>query len=140
MNAVDQLPHADAGVDLLALLRADLVVAMNARHSETVALLRTVIAAIDNAQSVEMPTTPTVPGGAHIAGAQPGVGSTEAARRVLSDADVRALLQAQIDERKSDAERYEAYGKPDTAAWLHREADALRAYIATWDERQLAQR
>jgi uncharacterized protein YqeY len=114
---------------LRSLLRADLITVTKARQPDAIAALRTAIAAIDNAEAV---TTPDQPGSAvseYVAGAVAGVGSSEAARRVLSLADLRAILQEEIDERIVAADRYDSYGKASAADRLRREADVLRKYL-----------
>ncbi|MGL5443180.1 MAG: hypothetical protein ACRDDJ_12000, partial [[Mycobacterium] stephanolepidis] len=63
---------------LRSTMRADLSVAMKTRNSRTVSALRTAIAAIDNAESVD-DTAQTVRDTTHIAGAASGLGSAEAA-------------------------------------------------------------
>lgn len=131
-------PPADAAPAsaLRAVLRADLEAALRARQAETVALLRTLIAAIDNAEAVAVTDTAAVTSSTHIAGAQAGVGATEAARRVLSASDLRALLQEQIDERSSAADLYDTRATNADAAHvaaahrLRREAEGVRTYLA----------
>ncbi|MFJ8796409.1 hypothetical protein [Streptomyces sp. NPDC102487] len=115
---------------LRSLLRTDLVAAMKARRTEAVSALRTAIAVIDNAEAVDTPAQASVHTvSEHVAGARTGVGSTEAERRILSLDDVRALLQAQVDDRTSEADRYDTYGQRDAALRLRREADVLRQYL-----------
>ncbi|WP_407563084.1 hypothetical protein [Streptomyces sp. 184] len=113
---------------LRTLMRADLRAAMKERRREAVSALRAALAAIDNAEAVEAPDA--LPAGSeHVAGAHAGVGSAEAARRVLSADDVRALLRTQIAERRTEADVYETGGHGDAAARLRREADALDTYL-----------
>ncbi|RBY85407.1 hypothetical protein [Blastococcus sp. TF02A-26] len=119
----------DAAGELRARLRAGLVAAMKARQPETVSALRTAIAAIDNAEAVEVPEGAPVAGSEHVAGARVGVGAAEAQRRTLSLDEVRALLAQQVDERVTEAERWEGHGRDDAAGRLRREADALREYL-----------
>ena len=115
---------------LRSLLRTDLVAAMKARRTEAVSALRTAIAVIDNAEAVDTPAQASVHTvSEHVAGARTGVGSTEAERRILSLDDVRALLQAQVDDRTGEADRYDTYGQRDAALRLRREADVLRQYL-----------
>ncbi|WP_372517920.1 hypothetical protein [Solirubrobacter phytolaccae] len=102
---------------------------MKARDKETTSALRTALAAIDNAEAVVAPDHVEAPSSEHVAGARAGVGSTEAERRALSLDDVHTLLQAQIDERAQEADRYDALGQADAAVRLRREADALRGYV-----------
>lgn len=110
-------------------LRADLRAAMKAREREVVSALRTAIAAIDNAEAVAAPAPSTAVTSEHVAGATPGVGSTEAERRDLSFDEVRALLSEQVAERAAEADRYDALGQPEAAATLRREAEALSRYL-----------
>lgn len=114
---------------LRPLLRADLVAAMKARQPEAIAALRTAVAAIDNAEAVAAPDRPGSAMSEHVAGAGAGGGSTEAARRVLSAADLRAIVQEQIAERLDEADRYDRYGEAGAADRLRREADVLKKYL-----------
>jgi uncharacterized protein YqeY len=111
------------------MLRADLVAAMKARQPEVVAVLRTALAAIDNAEAVDLPEGGTESASGPIAGARSGVGSTEAARRALSIDDVRALLETQVSERLAAAGQYEAHGQYEAADRLRREAGVLGTYL-----------
>jgi uncharacterized protein len=115
--------------ELRARLRADLTAAMKARRPEAVSALRTALAAIDNAEAVTAPAGTGATAGEHVAGAAPGVGSTEAARRVLSAEDLIGLLRAQVAERRTEAERYTAHGRHDAALRLRAEAEVLTAYL-----------
>lgn len=72
-------------------LRAALLEARRARDAETVSTLRTALAALENAEAVPVATT----SGA-IEDTPLGAGSTEAQRRVLSEADELAVLDAEI--------------------------------------------
>lgn len=114
---------------LRSLLRADLRAAMKARRREAVSALRTALASVDNAEGVAPVDAPVTPTSEHIAGASAGVGSAEAARRVLSADDVRALLREQVAERRTEADRYDAVGHGGAAGRLRREADVLDAYL-----------
>lgn len=121
---------SEAAQTLRARLRTDLVTAMKARRAEAVTALRTAIAVIDNAEAVDAPTQAAAHAASeHVAGTTTGVGSTEAERRVLSVDDVRALLKAQIDDRTTEADRYDGYGRHDAALRLRGEADVLRPYL-----------
>ncbi|WP_078287774.1 hypothetical protein [Mycobacterium sp. D16R24] len=113
---------------LRTTMRTDLTAAMKARNSVAVSALRTAIAAIDNAESVD-DTARTRLDNTHIAGATRGLGSAEAARKVLSPADVRAILRAQIDDRTAEAERYDTLGQAQAAARLRQEAAVIAGYL-----------
>jgi uncharacterized protein len=111
-------------------LRRDLIVALKARDDVAVVALRSAIAAIDNAEAVEVRGASRREGSSeHIAGASAGVGSAEAERRVLSDAGVQAVIRAQADERSQAAHEYEELGRDDVAVRLRLEAALLRAYL-----------
>ncbi|MDT3440654.1 MULTISPECIES: hypothetical protein [unclassified Pseudofrankia] len=112
-----------------AALREDLVTAMKARNRDAVTALRTAIAAIDNAEAVDAPGHGQPWAGEHVAGARAGVGATEAERRDLTAGIVIAILRAQVGERITEAERYEAHGQTDAADRLRREAKTLMKYV-----------
>jgi uncharacterized protein YqeY len=112
-----------------ARLRADLVVAMKAREVEAISALQTALAAIDNAEAVDVRAEAEVRPSGPIAGAQAGAGSTEMERRMLPVGEVRELLETEIADRIEAAERYEAGGHQERADRLRREADVLRRYV-----------
>lgn len=114
--------------ELRAILRADLVAAMKARRPDAVNALRTAIAAIDNAEAVVVAKPRPADAGEHVAGAQAGVGSSEADRHQLSTEAVHGLLRSQIKDRTTEADRYDAHGLRDAADQLRREAELLGKY------------
>jgi hypothetical protein len=120
---------------LRAALRRGLTNAMKARDSDALAALRTAMAAIDNAEAV--PLTDTVApsampsaSGSRIAGAHAGAGSTEAARRQLTGAELVGILRDQVAEDTREADRYDSLGEADAADRLRRQASALAAYLS----------
>lgn len=106
-------------------LRAALSTAMKARDRRTVGVLRATLAAIDNAESVDI--------GEHRAGAVEasavGPGAAEVARRELTEADIADIVRAEITERTESADTYDRAGRPDRAAELRVEADTLAAFL-----------
>lgn len=72
---------------------------------------------------------PAPPTSEHVAGARAGVGAAEAARRVLTADDLRAVVRAQIQERRAEADGYQTHGRGDAADRLRREADVLGTYL-----------
>jgi len=111
-------------------LRRDLTGGLKGRDHVRVVALRSAIAAIDNAEAIDVSDAPPrETSSEHVAGASVGVGSAEAERRLLSDADVNAIIRAQVDERSQAAQQYEKLGRSDVAERLRREADVLRAYV-----------
>ena len=111
-------------------LRHDLRAAIKARDRTTTRALRSALSAIENAETTEVIHDPQVATGSeYIAGSTAGLGATEVERRVLSDSDVRALIQAQVDERLLATEEYERYRRGYLASQLRAEADVLRQYL-----------
>jgi uncharacterized protein YqeY len=121
--------QATAAEALRAALRHGLTTALKARDTDAMAVLRTAIAAIDNAQAVPAAGLSPPAASAHVAGARRGVGSTEAARRQLSGSELRDLLRDQIAEHAREADRYADLGQADAAQRLRRQARTLRAYL-----------
>lgn len=113
-------------VPLRDRLRAAVPAAMKSRDRRAVFALRSALAAIENAEAVELGES--VRTGA-IEAAPIGVGATEAARRTLSEADIAAIVQTEIAERRAAAAAYEAGGQAERAAELVAEADALAAHL-----------
>jgi uncharacterized protein YqeY len=105
-------------------LRDALLAARKGRDATRVSALRSALSAIDNA---ETPDTVDVdaPASETIAGSVVGVGAAEVARRELSDAQVRDLLRAEVDERLVAAEQVSGGGHTERAATLRAEAAVL---------------
>jgi uncharacterized protein YqeY len=100
-----------------ARLRSDLSQALKTRDGRTAEVLRALIAAIDNAEAV-----PVVRAGPYreLAFGDP---AAEVPRRALGNAEIAAVLKAEIAERQAAAEQL--------AAKCHNlEADELRAGCA----------
>src|SRR3974390_397924 len=111
-------------------LREDLAAAMKARDRVAITVLRTTLAAIDNAEAVDVsPKEPPGAGSHHFAGTSAGVGSSDVTRRVLSDADIGAIIGEEADERWQAAVEYEKLGRVDIADGLRREAAVLDRYL-----------
>jgi uncharacterized protein YqeY len=118
----------DPALPLHIRLRRALPSALKARDQATVAALRSVLAAIDNAQAVEAPPAPR--SDSVVAGAVTGLGAGEAPRRQLSEDDVAAVVRAEVADRRAAASDYERAGQLDSATRLTAEADVLTAYLA----------
>jgi len=106
-------------------LRAELKAAMRAKAADEVRLLRTLIAALDNAEAVQVKQT----------GYQSrkfGDPSGEVARRELDGDAIDGVLAAEAASRLSAAADYEKHGRMENAARLRDEA-ALVASYATKD-------
>ena len=111
-------------------MRAALPAAIKARDKITVAALRSALAAIENAGAVATPDTPAPPiNNGEVAGAAIGVGATEVARRVLSEAHVTEIVRGEIAERHRAAATYEQAGRHDRARVLRDEAAVLTGHL-----------
>ncbi len=114
---------------LKGVLRRDLTAAMKDRDRDTAAVLRTALAALDNAEAVTAPADGQVTAGAHVAGASSGVGSTEAGRRAVTGDQAREILRGLIAEQSGEAARYDALGQAAAAQRLRARAGVLGKYL-----------
>jgi Uncharacterized conserved protein len=110
--------------ELRDVLRADLKTALRARDRTSMSALRSALSAVDNAESV-----PTDARAGAIEDASVGVGTTEATRRELSAADLRGILQQEVDERETAATEYDRQA-PERAEQLRAEAAVVAAYAS----------
>lgn len=113
-------------------LQLDLRQAMRSRERTRVAVLRTALAAIANAEAVDAApgADPRASIGAGpIAGASVGAGSTEVARRVLSEEDISGILAREHDERLHAAAELDTAGVAARAQELRDEAAVLEDYL-----------
>ncbi len=114
-----------------ATMRRDLTAALKTRDRVTVDALRSALAAIENAEAPPADlSTGRSSDNEHVAGSVAGVGATEVARRELTEADQRAIVEAEVDERSIAAAQYEELGRTDLAERLHGEAAVLRRYLS----------
>ncbi len=81
---------------LRTVLRSRLTTAMRERDRAAASVLRTAVAAIENAEAVPVDEGRTVATSADVAGAAVGLGVTEAERRRLDDATERSLVAAEV--------------------------------------------
>ena len=102
-------------------MKADLTHAMKARQTHVVEALRSVLAAIDNAEAVPITATTCV-------GPAPGQ-RNEAPRKVLSADDIRQIVQREVDERRAASRNYANLQQLDEAARLAQAADLIAAYL-----------
>lgn len=114
---------------LRSRLRRDLRAAMKAQRRDEMAALRTLIAAIDNAEAVDdAPVSSPRSSGEWVAGAVRGLGAADAARRSLSERELQRIIETQLWERDAQAERLTLLGRADDAARLRTEADVIARY------------
>jgi uncharacterized protein len=111
-SELDQTP-------IRARLKAGLTKAMKTRQSAVVSILRTVLAAIDNAEAVELPPNFV-----------PGMGqSNDVPRKVLTETQMRDIVHNEIRALQSATAEYEQLGKPEEADTLRNQAAALSEYL-----------
>jgi uncharacterized protein YqeY len=103
---------------------------LKARDTIATSALRSALAAIDNVGAVpQVPAPAAGTGGPHVAGAVSGLGAGEAERRRLTEADVMAIVRAEVAEREAAARDYDRAGRADQAERLRREADVLTSVL-----------
>jgi uncharacterized protein YqeY len=108
------------------VLRTALREALRERRAAAAAVLREVLAAIDNAEAAEPGAAPPVQHGV-IAGGVPGLGAGEVPRRLLSAEAVAAIVEREIRERREAAATYAALGRDDEASTMRLQLDVLAA-------------
>ena len=115
---------ADAAQRFVARLKADLTVAMRNRNAAEVAVLRQLIAAIDNAQAVAV-------GDRHATYVVHAFGdpAVEVPRRSLDDAALRRLIEDEIHARRDAAATYRQVGQDAQAQALVEAMTLLRRYL-----------
>jgi uncharacterized protein YqeY len=101
-------------------MQADLKTAMAARDRTAMAVLRTTLGALSNAEAVSA------------TGSRPAVGTfaNEVDRKELDDADVRAIVERERAELQASAEEYDAVEQHDEAAGLRAQVAVLDRYLA----------
>lgn len=99
---------------------------MKARDRVAVGVLRSTLAAIENAEAVG----PTETNGLAIEQSPLGVGATEAECRLLSPDDVSQIVRDEVIARESAATDYDRAGHPDRASALRDEARYLNDFLA----------
>lgn len=103
-------------------MKADLTQAMKARQSATVATLRSVLAAIDNAEAIPV-SEPAFP-------AEPVLGQQhEAPRKLLSAEEIREIVRKEMEERRAACVKYANLGLQAEAERLQNAAILLAGYL-----------
>jgi uncharacterized protein len=98
---------------------------MKARNRVAVAVLRSTLAAIDNAEAIVPAETKSL----SIEQSPIGAGAAEAERRVLSPDDVVRIVRGEVTSREDAAADYDRAGYADRAAQLRDEARFLAAFL-----------
>ena len=120
-------PAADGMRDRL---RGDLRVAMKLRDRTAMAVLRQLIAVIDNAESIAVDAEPApVPGlggSTWIAGAT--LGPSEVSRRLLKADETATLLCSEMERRAATALEWDRCARPELAAEARVELTIIQRY------------
>ena len=115
-------------------VRRDLTAAMRRRDTVAVSALRSLLSALANAEAVEReeptPSASLSQSSEHVAGTSIGVGSADAERRRLSDAERDDVVRHEVGERRQAASQLAAEGQEERAHRLLEEADVLSAYLS----------
>jgi hypothetical protein len=114
---------------LRAALRSRHTRAMRHRHREATAVLRSAIAAIENAEAVTVPADDASTSSGSVAGAVLGVGASEAERRVLDAATERAIVLAEAAGLREAQQAYAAAGESSRAQSASAGAELLQAVL-----------
>jgi hypothetical protein len=103
-------------------LERELAAAMRRRDSSVVAVLRSAISAIANAQAVptQVEEGTAEAGSVHFAGAAHGIGAAEAARLTLTEEQQRAIITGEVTELSAHVHRLESLGRPEESAATRR--------------------
>jgi uncharacterized protein YqeY len=108
-------------------MRQALREAMRARDKVAVSALRSTLAALDNAEAV--PVGAAELRGLAVEQVPIGVGTTEAARRELSEQHITGIVRAEAEERLTLAAQFTAPAQADRAAQLREEAAVLLRFL-----------
>ncbi|MCX4549926.1 GatB/YqeY domain-containing protein [Streptomyces sp. NBC_01267] len=100
---------------------------MRARDKAAVSALRATLGVLDNAEAV--PVGEAELRGLALEQSPVGAGTTEAARRELSEHDVVEVVRAEVAERLEAAEQLTAPAHADRAARLRAEAAVLLRFL-----------
>lgn len=123
------MTHAEDSWAFRKEVRRDLRAALKSRQPEMVSVLRTMIAAIDNAEAVQPEEQTPRSADGTVAHSSPGVGSTEAPRRELTMSDIHALIRDLLREYETQEKHYRSIHQHEAADRLRRQSNVLRPYL-----------
>lgn len=101
------------------MMKADLLVAMKAQQKEVVSTLRSLLGALDNAEAVPV-TTPVEYSGSI---------ARDVPRRMLTSEDVQQIFEREIENRKTNIEKYRGLGKESDVVRLQNEVALITHYL-----------
>ncbi len=101
-------------------IEQDLTAAMKARDPVATTVLRSLLAAIGNAEAVDVVADPN--------SGPIGAFAADIRRSELDDADVARILAAETDERREAINTYSQAGRPDLVEAMEAEIEVLSRY------------
>jgi uncharacterized protein len=111
---------------LRVALRNRLTAAMRARDRQTAGAIRSVLAALENAEAPpETPHGTRVATSEHVALATVGLGAGEAPRRLLSADDERIVVELEVAELRSASATLASAGRDERASELMQMAETV---------------
>lgn len=115
---------------LRVALRERLTAAMRARDRQTVGAMRSVLAALENAEALPVTSDETATATSeHVAGAVTGLGAGDAPRRLLSADDERAVMGREVAELRSASATLVAANQHERASELIQMAEAVEEVL-----------
>lgn len=103
---------------------------MRARDKRTAGAMRTVIAALENAEAVPVESTGTpVTSSEYVAGTGRGLGVGEAPRRALSPDEERALVAREVAELRLSSETLAKAGRHERSAEVLQMAETVEEVL-----------
>lgn len=118
-------PNGDAATTIKLRLRGDLRAAMARKQAAEVAVLRTLLGALDQAEAVAVVARDKA-----YASLPFGDPAVEVPRKRLSAEDIHAVVGKERDELRGAAAEYARLGQVDAAAAFAHKADVLERYLA----------
>ncbi len=101
-------------------LKIDLTQAMKARQTHAVTSLRIMLAAIDNAEAVEMDST-----------FNPVRGRTnDVPRKILTEKQILQILQTEAEKQQDALAEFERLGRVEAAKQVRAELEVMSQYLA----------
>jgi uncharacterized protein YqeY len=106
-----------SAVEMKARMRGDLMGALKEKRADEIAVLRSLLAAIDNAEAPPIDTAPAF-----------GT-SAEVERLLLTEAQLRQVLRREMEEREQAAEELARLGQRERADALLRQSEIAGRYF-----------
>lgn len=110
------------------MMKADLLVAMKTQQPDKVSVLRTLIAAIDNAEAVPLSVSAEQQAVGYNAVGYNNGRTNDVPRKLLSAEDIQFILQKELDNRKANLRTYLRLGKEAEALRMQKEVELIEHY------------